>query len=37
MRAGAPIPDHAAPRILAAALAGVSVVVLVLLAVNQLS
>ena len=37
MRADAPIPEHAAPRILAAALAGLSVVVLVLLAVNQLS
>jgi putative membrane protein len=37
IRAGAPIPDHAAPRYLAAALAAVSVVVLVLLAVDQLS
>jgi putative membrane protein len=37
MRAGAPIPAHAAPRILAAALALVSVVVLVLLAADQLN
>jgi putative membrane protein len=37
IRAGAPLPAHAAPRYLAAALAAVSVVVLVLLAVDQLS
>jgi putative membrane protein len=37
MRAGAPIPEHAAPRYLAATLAAASVVVLVLLAVDQLS
>ena len=37
MRAGAPLPEHAAPRFLAAALAAVSVVVLVLLAFDQVS
>jgi putative membrane protein len=37
MRAGAPLPEHAAPRFLAAALAAVSVVMLVLLAVDQVS
>ena len=37
MRAGAPLPEHAAPRFLAAALAAVSVIVLVLLAVDQVS
>ena len=37
MRAGAPLPEHAAPGFLAAALAAVSVVVLVLLAVDQVS
>jgi putative membrane protein len=37
MRAGDPLPEHAAPRWLAAALAAVSVVVLVLLAIDQLS
>jgi putative membrane protein len=36
MRAGAPIPEHAAPRYLAGVLAAVSLVVLVLLAVDQL-
>ena len=37
MRAGAPLPEHAAPRFLAATLAAVSVVVLVLLAADQVS
>jgi putative membrane protein len=37
MRTGAPLPEHAAPRFLAAALAAVSVVMLVLLAVDQAS
>ena len=37
IRAGSPIPAHAAPRFLAAALAAVSVVVLVLLGADQLS
>ena len=37
MRAGAALPEHAAPRFLAAALAAVSVVVLVLLAADQMS
>ncbi len=37
MRAGAPLPEHAAPRYLAATLAAVSVVVLALLAVDQVS
>ena len=37
MRAGAPLPEHAAPRFLAAALAAVSVVMLVLLAADQVS
>ena len=37
MRADAPIPEHAAPRILAAALAAISVVVLALLVIDQLS
>ena len=37
MRAGGPIPAHAAPRILAAALAGISLAVLALLAADQLS
>ena len=37
MRAGAPIPEHAAPRILAAALAAISAVVLALLVIDQLS
>jgi putative membrane protein len=37
IRAGAPLPAHAAPRILAAALAVVSVVVLTLLAADQLA
>ena len=37
MRAGAPLPEHAAPRYLAAALAAVSVVILVLLAVDRVS
>ncbi|MDF2742611.1 MAG: hypothetical protein K0S88_3981, partial [Actinomycetia bacterium] len=32
-----PLPAHAAPRVLAAALAAVSVVVLGLLAVNQVT
>jgi putative membrane protein len=36
MRAGAPIPEPAAPRYLAGVLAAVSLVVLVLLAVDQL-
>ena len=36
MRADAPIPEHAAPRYLAGVLAAVSLVVLVLLAVDQL-
>jgi putative membrane protein len=36
IRAGAPIPAHAAPRVLAAALALISVVVLVLLVVQQM-
>jgi putative membrane protein len=36
IRAGDPLPAHAAPRILAAALAAVSVVVLALLAIDQL-
>jgi putative membrane protein len=36
IRAGAPLPAHAAPRILAAALAAISLAVLVLLAVDQL-
>ena len=36
MRAGGPLPAHAAPRILAATLAAISVAVLVLLAVNEL-
>jgi putative membrane protein len=35
IRAGDPLPAHAAPRILAAALAAVSVVVLLLLALDQ--
>ena len=37
IRAGAPIPAHAAPRILAAALAAISVVVLALLVIDKLS
>jgi len=37
MRSGAPIPAHAAPRVLAAALAGLSLVVLALLVADQLS
>jgi putative membrane protein len=37
IRAGAPIPAHAAPRVLAAALALISLAVLVLLVVDQLS
>ena len=37
IRADAPLPAHAAPRILAGALAGISVVVLALLAADQLS
>ena len=36
MRAGDPLPAHAAPRVLAAALAAVSVVILALLGVDQL-
>jgi putative membrane protein len=36
MRAGGPLPAHAAPRILAAALAAISLAVLILLAVNEL-
>jgi putative membrane protein len=36
IRAGDPLPAHAAPRVLAAALAVVSVLVLVLLAVDQI-
>jgi putative membrane protein len=37
MRAGAPLPEHAAPRFLAAALAAVSVAVLILLVMDQAS
>jgi putative membrane protein len=37
IRAGAPIPAHAAPRILAATMAVVSLAILVLLVVDQLS
>jgi putative membrane protein len=37
IRAGNPLPAHAAPRVLAAALAVISLVVLVLLVVDQLS
>ena len=36
MRAGDPLPAHAAPRFLAAALAAVSVVVLALLGIDQI-
>ena len=36
IRAGDPLPAHAAPRVLAAALAAVSLVVLLLLALDQL-
>jgi putative membrane protein len=36
IRAGDPLPAHAAPRVLAAALAAVSVVILALLGVDQL-
>jgi putative membrane protein len=36
IRAGAPLPAHAAPRVLAAALAAVSVAMLALLAADQL-
>ena len=36
IRAGDPLPAHAAPRVLAAALAAVSVVVLALLAADQI-
>ena len=36
IRAGAPLPAHAAPRILAAALAAMSLAVLVLLVIDQL-
>ena len=36
IRAGEPLPAHAAPRVLAAALATVSVLVLVLLAADQI-
>jgi putative membrane protein len=37
IRAGAPLPAHAAPRILAAALAAISLVVLALLVIDRLS
>ena len=37
IRAGEPLPAHAAPRILAAALAAISLVVLALLVIDQLS
>ena len=37
MRAGSPLPAHAAPRVLAAALAAISLVILILLGVDQLS
>jgi putative membrane protein len=37
IRAGAPLPAHAAPRVLAAVLAVLSLVILVLLAVDELS
>jgi putative membrane protein len=37
IRAGAPLPAHAAPRVLAAALAAISLAVLVLMVVDQLS
>jgi putative membrane protein len=37
IRAGAPLPAHAAPRVLAAALAGISLAILVLLVAQQLS
>ncbi len=37
IRAGNPIPAHAAPRVLAAALAAISLVVLVLLVADQLA
>jgi hypothetical protein len=37
MRAGDPLPEHAAPRILAAVLAVVSVVVLALLVADRVS
>ena len=37
IRAGSPLPAHAAPRLLAATLAVVSVVVLALLAADQLN
>jgi hypothetical protein len=37
MRSGDPLPAHAAPRVLAAALAAISLAILVLLVVNQLS
>jgi putative membrane protein len=37
IRTGVPLPAHAAPRILAAALAAISLVVLVLLVIDQLS
>jgi len=37
IRAGAPLPAHAAPRILAAALAAISLAVLALLVIDQLS
>ena len=37
MRSGDPLPAHAAPRVLAAALAAISLAILILLAINQLS
>ena len=37
IRAGDPLPAHAAPRVLAAALAAISLAVLVLMVVDQLS
>jgi putative membrane protein len=37
MRAGTPLPAHTAPRVLAAALAGLSLVVLALVVADQLS
>ena len=37
IRTGAPLPAHAAPRILAAALAAISLVVLALLVIDRLS
>jgi inner membrane protein YidH len=37
MRSGDPLPAHAAPRVLAAALAAISLAILILLVVKQLS